>query len=237
MQFRTLKPQEIDCRIGGVYSGGFTLLLYKDARVDMDILDETVGPENWTREHQRDQAGRLWCKVAINPTDWENFNPEDWPFKEDTGVESNAEKEKGEASDAFKRACVNWGIGRELYSAPFIWIKAETYQDNTGKWRLKNQKDGRGYYVGAIEYTEGRKIAFLSIVKGDTVVFSYGDPKAAQNAENERITQSMATRIEALAMTHGRKVEDIMNAYKVRELTELTNRQYANIVRRLENGE
>lgn len=237
MQFRTLKPQEIDCRIGGVYAGGFTLLLYKDARVDMDILDETVGPENWTREHQRDQAGRLWCKVAINPTDWENFNPEDWPFKEDTGVESNAEKEKGEASDAFKRACVNWGIGRELYSAPFIWIKAETYQDNTGKWRLKNQKDGRGYYVGAIEYTEGRKIAYLSIVKGDTVVFSYGDPKAAQNAENERITQSMATRIEALAMTHGRKVEDIMHAYKVRELTELTNRQYANIVRRLENGE
>ena len=237
MQFRTLKPQEIDCRIGGVYAGGFTLLLYKDARVDMDILDETVGPENWTREHQRDQAGRLWCKVAINPTDWENFNPEDWPFKEDTGVESNAEKEKGEASDAFKRACVNWGIGRELYSAPFIWIKAETYQDNTGKWRLKNQKDGRGYYVGAIEYTEGRKIAYLSIVKGDTVVFSYGGPKAAQNAENERITQSMATRIEALAMTHGRKVEDIMHAYKVRELTELTNRQYANIVRRLENGE
>ena len=237
MQFRTLKPQEIDCRIGGIYAGGFTLLLYKDARVDMDILDETVGPENWTREHQRDQAGRLWCKVAINPTDWENFNPEDWPFKEDTGVESNAEKEKGEASDAFKRACVNWGIGRELYSAPFIWIKAETYQDNTGKWRLKNQKDGRGYYVGAIEYTEGRKIAYLSIVKGDTVVFSYGDPKAAQNAENERITQSMATRIEAIAMTHGRKGEDIMNASKVRELTELTNRQYANIVRRLENGE
>lgn len=237
MQFRTLKPQEIDCRIGGIYAGGFTLLLYKDARVDMDILDETVGPENWTREHQRDQAGRLWCKVAINPKEWDRFDPDDWPFKEDTGVESNAEKEKGEASDAFKRACVNWGIGRELYSAPFIWIKAETYQDNTGRWRLKNPKDGRGYYVGAIEYTEGRKIAFLSIVKGDTVVFSYGDPKAAQNAENERITQSMATRIEALAMAHGRKVEDIMHAYKVKELTELTNRQYGNIVRRLENGE
>lgn len=237
MQFRTLKPQEIDCRIGGIYAGGFTLLLYKDARVDMDILDETVGPENWTREHQRDQAGRLWCKVAINPKEGVPFDPDNWPFKEDTGVESNAEKEKGEASDAFKRACVNWGIGRELYSAPFIWIKADTYQDNSGKWRLKNQKDGRGFYVGSIEYNQARKIAYLSIVKGDSVVFSYGDPKAAQSTENERITQSMATRIEALAMSHGRKVEDIMNAYKVQELTELTKRQYANIVRRLENGE
>ena len=237
MQFRTLKPQEIDCRIGGIYAGGFTLLLYKDARVDMDILDETVGPNGWQRDH-KEIKGNVYCGVGIFDPGLERLKTGDpWSWKWDAGAESFTEKEKGEASDAFKRACVNWGIGRELYSAPFIWIKAETYQDNSGKWRLKNQKDGRGFYVGAIEYTEERKIAFLSIVKGDTVVFSYGDPKAAQNAENERITQSMATRIEALAMTHGRKVEDIMNAYKVRELTELTNRQYANIVRRLENGE
>lgn len=236
MEFRTLKPQEIDCRIGGIYNGGFTLLLYKDARVDMDILDETVGAENWTREHSRDQMGRLWCRVAINPKEGVPFDPENWPFKEDTGIESNAEKEKGEASDAFKRACVNWGIGRELYSAPFIWIKAETYQDNNNRWKLKNSKDGRGYYVGAIEYSQARKITYLSIVKGDKVIYSYGDPRTAQNESQERISPVQASNIEGLAMLHGKAVEDILKAYKIRDLTELNQVQYSNIVRRLENG-
>ncbi len=76
----------------------------------MDILDETVGVYNWKREHTRDNAN---CIVSIYDQE-----KKEWISKEDTGTESNTEKEKGLASDSFKRACVNLGIGRELYTAP-----------------------------------------------------------------------------------------------------------------------
>ena len=114
LSFRTLKEAEIDCRISTVSQKGISLLLYKDARVDQNILDETVGPMNWQRSHSRDNAN---CTVSL----WDD-EKQQWISKEDTGTESNTEKEKGLASDSFKRACFNWGIGRELYTAPFIWI-------------------------------------------------------------------------------------------------------------------
>lgn len=109
-----MKAAEIDCRISTVSQKGISLLLYKDARVDQNILDETVGPMNWQRSHSRDNAN---CTVSL----WDD-EKQQWISKEDTGTESNTEKEKGLASDSFKRACFNWGIGRELYTAPFIWI-------------------------------------------------------------------------------------------------------------------
>ncbi len=126
-QFRDLKAEEIDVRVAMVTEKGCSLLLYKDARVDMDILDETVGSLNWRREHTRNNAN---CIVSI----WDE-QKQQWISKEDTGTESNTEKEKGLASDSFKRACVNWGIGRELYTAPFIWVKAEDVRliDKNGK--------------------------------------------------------------------------------------------------------
>lgn len=117
LTFRKLRADEIECRIGQIKEKGLTLLLYKDARVDMNILDETVGPLNWKREHIRDNKN---CIVSIYDED-----KKEWVSKEDTGTESNTEAEKGLASDSFKRACVNWGIGRELYSAPFIWVDAK----------------------------------------------------------------------------------------------------------------
>ena len=117
MNFRDVKANEVEARIGTINEKGATLLLYKNARVDMDILDETVGAENWQRRHLRDNAN---CIVSI----WDDKKGQ-WVEKEDTGTESNTEKEKGLASDSFKRACVNWGIGRELYTAPFIWISAD----------------------------------------------------------------------------------------------------------------
>lgn len=115
-KFRDLKAEEIDVRVAQCTANGVSLLLYKDARVDQDILDETVTPMNWQRKHTRDNAN---CIVSI----WDE-DKKQWIEKEDTGTESNTEKEKGLASDSFKRACFNWGIGRELYTAPFIWIKA-----------------------------------------------------------------------------------------------------------------
>lgn len=131
--FRDLRADEIDVRIAQATEKGVSLLLYKDARVDQDILDKTVGPMNWKREHTRDNAN---CIVSV----WDE-QKQQWISKEDTGTESNTEKEKGLASDSFKRACVNWGIGRELYTAPFIWVNSsdlKTLKQESGRWKCRD---------------------------------------------------------------------------------------------------
>lgn len=131
--FRDLRADEIDVRIAQATEKGVSLLLYKDARVDQDILDETVGPMNWQRGHTRENAN---CIVSI----WDK-EKQQWISKEDTGTESNTEKEKGLASDSFKRACVNWGIGRELYTAPFIWVNSsdlKTLKQESGRWKCRD---------------------------------------------------------------------------------------------------
>lgn len=126
IQFRNLNENEIDVRVQSVRKNGLIALLYKDARVDQNILDEAVGPECWQREHY-EVKGNMFCKVGIHCffKDTEGKSYGQWVWKSDCGVESNTEKEKGEASDSFKRACFNWGIGRELYTSPFIFIKAD----------------------------------------------------------------------------------------------------------------
>ena len=134
MIFRDLRESEIECRVQSVKQNGLVLLLYKDARVDMNILDETVGAQNWQREHY-ECKGNLFCKVGINTNYQQPDMPTNWVWKSDCGVESNTEAQKGEASDSFKRACFNWGIGRELYTAPFTWIsadKCDIKQNNKG---------------------------------------------------------------------------------------------------------
>lgn len=160
MEFRTLKANEIDCRIQSLNekngSVGAVVLLYKDARVDMRMLDEVVGPLNWQREHKI-IGDRLYCTVSIY-----NEKTGEWVSKSDVGTESNTEKEKGQASDSFKRACFNWGIGRELYSAPFTYINLQS-----GEWQ--KGKDGRPksyakFTVKEIDYDENRNINKLIIV-------------------------------------------------------------------------
>lgn len=120
--FRDLRADEIEVRVGMAKQNGVSLLLYKNARCDMTILDETVGAGNWQRKHY-DCKGNLFSSVGIK------FQNE-WIWKDDCGSESNMEKEKGEASDSFKRACVNWGIGRELYTSPFIWVGVDACEIN-----------------------------------------------------------------------------------------------------------
>ena len=175
MEFRTLKANEIDCRIQSLNEKngnvGAVVLLYKDARVDMRLLDEVVGAMNWKREHTI-IGDRLYCTVSIY-----NEHTGEWVGKSDVGTESNTEKEKGQASDSFKRACFNWGIGRELYSAPFTYInlqKGEWYTGKDGK-----PKSYAKFTVKEIEYDENRNINKLTIVdsKG-TVRYTMGGSAA-----------------------------------------------------------
>lgn len=152
MMFRMLKPEEVEVRVAQCSDKGCSLLLYKTARTDANLLDETVGPENWqNRYHSID--GKLFCDLALR-CDGE------WVWKSDTGTESNMEAQKGEASDAFKRAGFRWGIGRELYTAPRIWVGPD-------KCRLKAGKNGRmqcfdDFRVTEMEVEDGR-IAKLTI--------------------------------------------------------------------------
>lgn len=156
MEFRDLRADEIECRVQSVKANGLVLLLYKNARCDMNILDETVGAECWQRDHY-ECKGNLFCRVGIcvETKKGESVFPE-WVWKSDCGVESNTEKEKGEASDSFKRACFNWGIGRELYTSPFIWIPAAKC----------NIKDGKCYDRFEVEKISivNKKIVGLSII-------------------------------------------------------------------------
>lgn len=131
-KFRDLRADEIEIRVQSVKEKGLVLLLYKDARCDMNILDETVGADNWQNKFY-EHKGILFCSLGINT----NFNnpekPDRWVWKDDAGVESNTEAEKGNASDARKRSGFAWGIGRELYTSPFIWIPADKCNINNGK--------------------------------------------------------------------------------------------------------
>lgn len=166
IQFRLLREDEIELRVGIQSPKGATLLLYKDSRCDMTILDETVYPENWQRSHSRDNAN---CTVSI----WDEAKDQ-WISKEDTGTASRTESEKGLASDSFKRACVNWGIGRELYSSPFVWVpmsKLPTREKN-GKTEIMTDR----LHVQRIEYDKpARRITVLDIANSDTgeVIYSW----------------------------------------------------------------
>ena len=175
--FRPLKADEIDCRVGTVTDKGVSLLMYKDARVDMRLLDEVVGCTNWKREHELIN-GNLFCTVSI----WDDAKGV-WVSKQDVGVESNTEKEKGQASDAFKRACFNWGIGRELYTCPFVWINLAADEWRVGSNGKKTPKTR--FYVTDIEYQDG-VVSYLRIVDEKNVErFVSGVSKALQCACNE----------------------------------------------------
>lgn len=141
---RALRPDEIEVRVGQVFEKGVSMLLYKNARTDMAILDETY--EAWQCDY-KEVKGNLFCGIAVMTDDG-------WVWKWDCGTESNTEKEKGEASDAFKRAGFRWGIGRELYTAPFIWLSVATVPNGKGGFRLNNPRELNGIYVSKINTEE-----------------------------------------------------------------------------------
>ena len=185
MKIRTLRPSEIECRVQQVKSNGCVLLLYKDARCDMRILDEVFGIDGWEREHQV-VNGNLYCTVRI----WSEKRQQ-WISKQDVGTESNTEKQKGEASDSFKRACFNIGIGRELYSAPFIWInldKSEVQEENR-RYKLDYKVK---FEVKEIEYNEDREISKLVIIdQNGKERFSYGNTKNKAKAKSNPLLEEV----------------------------------------------
>lgn len=165
LKFRTLLAEEIECRVAqtGKSARGVawcSLLLYKDARCDQRLLDETVGCFNWQRTHELIN-GNLFCTVLI-------YNPDlkEWVGKQDVGTESNTEAEKGQASDAFKRACFNWGLGRELYTAPkiFITLNNSEITDKDGKIKVNPKVS---FKVADVGYDDKRNICKLSIIDND----------------------------------------------------------------------
>ena len=158
---RKLKADEIECRVAQVSESGCSLLLYKTARVDRAILDETFG-DLWQNDFKVID-GKMYGGIGV-------FNKElnQWLWRWDCGVESNTEAEKGQASDAFKRAGFKWGIGVELYTAPFIFLPDTSEKDEynskiKGKpvYRLKNKY--LKYKVDEIGYAENGDINNLVI--------------------------------------------------------------------------
>ena len=236
MEFRTLKANEIDCRVAQIDKTWLTLLLYKDARVDMNILDETVGCLNWKKSYSRENAN---CTVSI----W-NDEIKEWVSKEDTGTESFSEAEKGLASDSFKRACFNWGIGRELYTAPSIFIlprkdiKYKIYKDGEQievdefylnkkeKYETKTR-----FWVEYIDYNKTKEIQNLIIRdQKNNIRFSQ------LTEEKEKELGKLDIEIKKAFSKDEDFEKQTYKKYKIKDYAELLIKQKEEIVREINNG-
>ena len=224
---RLMNADEIECRVGTIGERGLSLLLYKDARVDQRILDETFTEFGWRRTHQ-EIGGKLFCTVDV----WD-AEKQQWISKQDIGTESTAEKEKGQASDSFKRACFNWGIGRELYSAPFIWIPAE---------RVEISYDGKRYVtrerfrVESITYDEKREISGLVICnsKGISVYEMHQQKHAVSNEKitgtpeqaKAQLSKKMRGDLEKELQRTGVSMETVLARYNLSDISQMLPEHY-----------
>lgn len=201
LEIPLLEASDIECRISAVTPKGGSFLLYKDARCDMRILDQVFGIYGWQRSSQLID-GQLFCTVSV-------LNPDtkEWVSKQDVGTESYSEKEKGRASDAFKRACFNIGIGRELYTGPFIWVNWQGNEYNNGKPRLD-------LTVKEIKYNARREIASLVLVdKQGNVRYSFGSK--TQVAKPSPVTKPTDDEL---------AFQEIKEAKSLKDLTDIFNR-------------
>jgi hypothetical protein len=175
-EFRKLKANELQIKCTDTkFKGSATLLIYKDARVDQKVLDETVTPMRWQKDY-KEIDGKIYCGVGIK-----NAENGEWIWKWDCGTEGNFEAEKSEASDAFKRACFNWGLGRELYDTPKIKIKCP---DNY----YYNDKLSMTFSVKSIEWNDNELADLVIVDKFNKVVYDYknlGVKTTVPNLETE----------------------------------------------------
>lgn len=226
-EIRLLRADEIECRVATVNEKGLSLLLYKDARVDQKILDETFTPLGWKRTHQSID-GNLYCTVEIY-----DFEKKEWVAKQDVGTISYSEKEKGQASDSFKRACFNWGIGRELYTAPFIWIPGS---------KVNIQKKGEKYVtydrfrVQYISYGDKREITSLAIVNSEGQMV-YELKEKASSAQTDvtsgKISELQRKHLEEELERTGVTPEMVLERYKLKKIGDMTSDIYEKAIRSL----
>lgn len=231
---RLLKAEEIECRISMVKENGLSLLLYKDARVDQKILDETFGMFGWKRSHQSIE-GNLYCTVEIYDEEKQT-----WVSKQDVGTTSYSEKEKGQASDSFKRACFNWGIGRELYTAPFIWV-----QGNLANIQKKGDKlyCNDHFKVASIAYNDSREITSLVIVnsKGDCVYTMQSGRSSEQDskkqpkkkAQEKALTREQMAALQAELDRTGVAVEAVQERYQIGKVETMNATMYKRVMEAL----
>ena len=173
---RKLKVDEIECRVAQVTAKGCSLLLYKTARVDRAILDEEFGVMNWQNDFKVID-GKMYGGIGVC---YDNNGQREWIWRWDCGTESNTEAEKGQASDCFKRAGFKWGIGVELYTAPFIFICGTSEKDEAASkkydkpiYRLKDKNIK--YEVTEIGYSDNGDINKLKIKNSNNeIVFEMG---------------------------------------------------------------
>lgn len=226
-EIRLLRANEIECRVSTISEKGISLLLYKDARVDQKILDETFTPFGWKRSHQSID-GNLYCIVEIYDED-----KKEWVSKQDVGVTSYSEKEKGQASDSFKRACFNWGIGRELYSAPFIWIPANkvNIQPKGDKYITYDR-----FNVQYITYNEQREIDSLVIVNenGNLVYEKRG--KVANQPVQPQLSDQQKKELETELERTGVALETVLKRYKLESLDKMTEEIYEKAMKSLKRS-
>lgn len=176
-EFRKLKANELQCKCTDTkFKGSATILIYKDARVDQRVLDETVSPMHWQKDY-KEIDGKIYCGVAIKDKD-----TNEWIWKWDCGTEGNFEAEKSEASDAFKRACFNWGLGRELYDTPKIKIKCP---DNY----YYNDKLTMTFSVKSIEWDDNTLTDLVIVDKFGKVVYDYKGGEQPQQSEESKFFQ------------------------------------------------
>lgn len=216
-KIRLLNADEIECRVSTVKENGVSLLLYKDARVDQRVLDETFGPFGWKRSHQCID-GNLYCTVEIR-------DPEsgEWVAKQDVGTVGHAEKEKSQASDSFKRACFNWGIGRELYTAPFIWVPAAnaTIRKNGDRLCCSDH-----FSVRSISYNKERGIAGLAIVNNSRNGQVAYELKAAGNGLSAAQKRLLETELQRT----GIGMEAVQERYRIGNPADISGELYGKIM-------
>lgn len=220
-EIRLLRAEEIECRVATISDKGVQLLLYKDARVDQKILDESFGLFNWQRSHQCID-GSVYCTVSVYDQE-----KKEWISKQDVGSAGFAEKEKSLASDSFKRACVSIGIGRELYSAPFIWIPASKI-----KIQKKNDKLCCNSYfsVKEIAYNDNREITELTIVD-ETRSIVYEMKKIQYKEKNQfELTPRQIACLNAELKRTGVTREAVQSRYHIENLEKMPEAVYTKVM-------
>lgn len=216
---RLLKPKEISCRVQTISENGLSLLLYVTSRAGQNLLDEKYGALGW-QDSYKVIDGDLYCTISA----WD-VDKRQWVSKEDVGTASYTAKEKGRASDAFKRACVKHGIARELYSAPFIWIPASQCNIKVGKDGKCTTKDK--FFVNDITYNAAGEIDSLEVINQTMdIVFKQYPSGKISDVQRRALEKAMSAAEVA--------IDSVLEVCRIKDLRDMTIDQFTKICAKLQ---